>query len=109
MKKYNKYIFSCVVYIHSEFVYAFLLFSEVEPFKPAYISEKILLRLIKHPSVVQELKFDEKKKKSPKHYLYQRNKPVDYFVLILQVKHLVQRLVLYINQQVTTQHVVWLV
>lgn len=59
--------------------------SEVEPFKSTYISEKILLRLIKHPSVVQELKFEEKKKKSPKHYLYQRNKPVDYFVLILQV------------------------
>lgn len=61
------------------------LLSEVEPFKSTYISEKILLRLIKHPSVIQELKFDEKKKKSPKHYLYQRNKPVDYFVLILQV------------------------
>ncbi|MCI4376451.1 hypothetical protein PGIGA_G00188520 [Pangasianodon gigas] len=60
------------------------LATEVEPFKSTYISEKILLRLIKHPSVVQELKFDEKKKKSPKHYLYQRNKPVDYFVLILQ-------------------------
>ncbi|KAI5606331.1 metal transporter CNNM1, partial [Silurus asotus] len=60
------------------------LATEVEPFKPTYISEKILLRLIKHPSVVQELKFDEKKKKCPKHYLYQRNKPVDYFVLILQ-------------------------
>ncbi|XP_066534706.1 metal transporter CNNM1 [Hoplias malabaricus] len=60
------------------------LATEVEPFKPAHLSEKILLRLIKHPSVVQEIKFDEKNKKSPKHYLYQRNKPVDYFVLILQ-------------------------
>ncbi|TSK22789.1 Metal transporter CNNM1 [Bagarius yarrelli] len=60
------------------------LATEVEPFKSTYISEKILLRLIKHPSVVQELKFDEKNKKSPKHYLYQRNKPVDSFVLILQ-------------------------
>ncbi|XP_076830850.1 metal transporter CNNM1 [Brachyhypopomus gauderio] len=60
------------------------LATEVEPFKPAHLSEKILLRLIKHPSVMQELKFDEKSKKSLKHYLYQRNKPVDYFVLILQ-------------------------
>ncbi|KAL0178447.1 hypothetical protein M9458_027341, partial [Cirrhinus mrigala] len=56
----------------------------VEPFKSTHLSEKILLRLIKHPSVVQELKFDEKNKRSPKHYLFQRNKPVDYFVLILQ-------------------------
>ncbi|XP_043111266.1 metal transporter CNNM1 isoform X4 [Puntigrus tetrazona] len=57
---------------------------KVEPFKSTHLSEKILLRLIKHPSVVQELKFDEKSKRSPKHYLFQRNKPVDYFVLILQ-------------------------
>ncbi|XP_043111263.1 metal transporter CNNM1 isoform X1 [Puntigrus tetrazona] len=60
------------------------LATEVEPFKSTHLSEKILLRLIKHPSVVQELKFDEKSKRSPKHYLFQRNKPVDYFVLILQ-------------------------
>ncbi|XP_067355202.1 metal transporter CNNM1-like isoform X3 [Channa argus] len=57
---------------------------EVEPFKPAHISEKILLRLIKHPSVVQELKFDEKNKLAPQHFLFLRNKPVDYFVLVLQ-------------------------
>ncbi|XP_056616559.1 metal transporter CNNM1 [Triplophysa dalaica] len=60
------------------------LATEVEPFKSTHLSEKILLRLIKHPSVVQEIKFDEKNKRSPKHYLYQRNRPVDYFVLILQ-------------------------
>ncbi|XP_030627321.1 metal transporter CNNM1 [Chanos chanos] len=60
------------------------LATEVEPFKPAYLSEKILLRLLKHPSVILELKFDEKNKRSPKHFLFQRNKPVDYFVLILQ-------------------------
>lgn len=59
--------------------------SEVEPFKPAHISEKILLRLIKHPSVVQELKFDEKNKRAQQHFLFQRNKPVDYFILVLQV------------------------
>ncbi|KAG7217699.1 hypothetical protein INR49_021229 [Caranx melampygus] len=60
------------------------LSTEVEPFKPAHISEKILLRLIKHPSVVQELKFDEKNKRAPQHFLFQRNKPVDYFILVLQ-------------------------
>uniref|UniRef100_A0A667XZC7 Metal transporter n=1 Tax=Myripristis murdjan TaxID=586833 RepID=A0A667XZC7_9TELE len=60
------------------------LATEVEPFRPCHLSEKILLRLIKHPSVVQELKFNPKNKRSPQHYLFQRNKPVDYFVLILQ-------------------------
>ncbi|XP_034464953.1 metal transporter CNNM1 [Hippoglossus hippoglossus] len=60
------------------------LATEVEPFRPCHLSEKILLRLIKHPSVVQELKFDPKNKHAPQHYLFQRNKPVDYFVLILQ-------------------------
>ncbi|XP_016890487.2 metal transporter CNNM1-like [Cynoglossus semilaevis] len=60
------------------------LSTEVEPFKPAHISEKILLRLIKHPSVVQELKFDEKNKRASQHFLFQRNKPVDHFVLVLQ-------------------------
>lgn len=58
---------------------------EVEPFRPCHLSEKILLRLIKHPSVVQELKFNPKNKHAPQHYLFQRNKPVEYFVLILQV------------------------
>lgn len=53
------------------------------------MSEKILLRLLKHPNVIQELKYDEKNKKAPEHYLYQRNKPVDYFVLILQVRHVI--------------------
>ncbi|KAM7009627.1 metal transporter CNNM1-like [Tautogolabrus adspersus] len=60
------------------------LSTEVEPFKPAHISEKILLRLIKHPSVVQELKFDEKNKRAQQHFLFQRNKPVDHFILVLQ-------------------------
>ncbi|XP_068614868.1 metal transporter CNNM1-like [Brachionichthys hirsutus] len=60
------------------------LATEVEPFRPCHLSEKILLRVIKHPSVVQELKFNPRRKLSPQHYLFQRNKPVDYFVLILQ-------------------------
>ncbi|XP_036919921.1 metal transporter CNNM2 isoform X2 [Sturnira hondurensis] len=62
------------------------LATEVEAFSPSQMSEKILLRLLKHPNVIQELKFDEKNKKAPEHYLYQRNKPVDYFALILQGK-----------------------
>uniref|UniRef100_H3CAP6 Metal transporter n=1 Tax=Tetraodon nigroviridis TaxID=99883 RepID=H3CAP6_TETNG len=60
------------------------LATEVEPFRPCHLSEKILLRLIKHPSVVQELKFNPKSKHAAQHYLFQRSKPVDYFVLILQ-------------------------
>lgn len=60
------------------------LATEVEPFRPCHLSGKILLRLLKHPSIVQEVKFDPKNKHAPQHYLYQRNKPVDYFVLILQ-------------------------
>ncbi|MBN3326710.1 CNNM1 protein, partial [Atractosteus spatula] len=60
------------------------LATEVEPFKPSYLSEKILLRLLKHPNVVQELKFDERNKRAAQHFLYQRTKPVDYFVLVLQ-------------------------
>uniref|UniRef100_A0A803JH15 Metal transporter n=1 Tax=Xenopus tropicalis TaxID=8364 RepID=A0A803JH15_XENTR len=60
--------------------------TEVEPFKAPYLSEKILLRLLKHPHVIQEVKFDEKNKKASEHYLYQRNRPVDYFILIIQGK-----------------------
>ncbi|KAM6203840.1 LOW QUALITY PROTEIN: metal transporter CNNM1 [Sarcoramphus papa] len=60
--------------------------TEVEPFKSPYLSEKILLRLLKHPNVIQELKYDRKNKKAVEHYLYQRNRPVDYFILILQGK-----------------------
>ncbi|XP_069095590.1 metal transporter CNNM2 isoform X3 [Pleurodeles waltl] len=62
------------------------LATEVEAFCPTQMSEKILLRLLKHPNVIQELKYDEKNKKAPEYYLYQRNKPVDYFLLILQGK-----------------------
>ncbi|KAM5138992.1 metal transporter CNNM2 isoform 2-T2 [Callospermophilus lateralis] len=62
------------------------LATEVEAFSPSQMSEKILLRLLKHPNVIQELKYDEKNKKAPEYYLYQRNRPVDYFVLILQGK-----------------------
>ncbi|XP_038146642.1 metal transporter CNNM2-like [Cyprinodon tularosa] len=60
------------------------LATEVEPFSPVQMSEKILLRLLKHPNVIQELKYDENNKRAVEHYLFHRNKPVDYFILILQ-------------------------
>ncbi|XP_071419217.1 metal transporter CNNM2 isoform X3 [Pithys albifrons albifrons] len=59
---------------------------KVEAFGPSLMSQKILVRLLKHHNVIQELKYDEKNKKAPEHYLYQRNKPADYFILILQGK-----------------------
>ncbi|XP_053470927.1 metal transporter CNNM2 isoform X1 [Ictalurus furcatus] len=62
------------------------LATEVEIFGLNQMSEKILLRLLKHPNVIQELKFNEKNKKAPEHYLYVRNRPADYFILILQGK-----------------------
>ncbi|KAF6102792.1 cyclin and CBS domain divalent metal cation transport mediator 4 [Phyllostomus discolor] len=62
------------------------LSTEVPQFRPSLISEKILLRLLKYPDVIQELKFDEHNKYYVRHYLYTRNKPADYFILILQGK-----------------------
>ncbi|NWR81918.1 CNNM4 protein, partial [Centropus unirufus] len=59
---------------------------EVTLFTPNFISEKILLRLLKYSDVIQELKFDEENKKSPHHFLYCKNKAADYFILILQGK-----------------------
>ncbi|KAL7980467.1 hypothetical protein Chor_001621 [Crotalus horridus] len=60
--------------------------AEILQFFPTLISEKYLLRLLKHRDVICELKFDENFKDSPHHYLYQRNKMADYFILILQGK-----------------------
>ncbi|ERE92673.1 metal transporter CNNM3 [Cricetulus griseus] len=57
---------------------------EVDVFSPLRISEKVLLHLLKHPSVNQEVKFDENNRLAAHHYLYQRSQPVDYFILILQ-------------------------
>ncbi|KAJ6663372.1 hypothetical protein lerEdw1_009451 [Lerista edwardsae] len=62
------------------------LSTEVLHFFPVLIAEKYLLRLLKLRGVICELKFDEANKNSPNHYLYQRNKPADYFILILQGK-----------------------
>ncbi|XP_041815672.1 metal transporter CNNM4 [Chelmon rostratus] len=60
------------------------LATEVSLFSPFQITEKVLLRVLRHPDVIQELKFNDSDKRSPQHFLYQRGKPVDYFVLILQ-------------------------
>uniref|UniRef100_H2MCA5 Metal transporter n=1 Tax=Oryzias latipes TaxID=8090 RepID=H2MCA5_ORYLA len=62
------------------------LATEVEPFYQEQMSQKILLRLLKHPNVIQDLKYDDNNKRAPEHYLFHRNKPVDYFILILQGK-----------------------
>ncbi|XP_012375056.2 metal transporter CNNM3 isoform X2 [Dasypus novemcinctus] len=60
------------------------LSQEVDVFSPLHISEKVLLHLLKHPSVNQEVRFDESNRLAAGHYLYQRSQPVDYFILILQ-------------------------
>lgn len=57
---------------------------EVDVFSPLRVSEKVLLHLLKHPSVNQEVRFDESDRLAAHHYLYQRSRPVDYFILILQ-------------------------
>ncbi|GAA6086448.1 metal transporter CNNM4 isoform X3 [Tachysurus ichikawai] len=57
---------------------------EANLFNQSQISEKVLLRILRHPDVIQEIKFNENDKRSPHHYLYQRGKAVDYFILILQ-------------------------
>ncbi|XP_029025016.1 metal transporter CNNM3 isoform X1 [Betta splendens] len=57
---------------------------EVEHFSPCRVSEKILFHLLRHPSVNQEVHFDPNNRLSPSHYLYTRNHPVDYFILLLQ-------------------------
>ncbi|KAJ8263591.1 hypothetical protein COCON_G00160480 [Conger conger] len=60
------------------------LATEVSLFHPSLISEKVLLRILRHPDVIQDIKFNDGDKRSALHYVYQRGKPVDYFVLILQ-------------------------
>ncbi|XP_028827244.1 metal transporter CNNM3 isoform X2 [Denticeps clupeoides] len=57
---------------------------EVEHFGPLRVSEKVLFHLLRHPSVNQEVKFDPTNRLSMDHYLYTRNHPVDYFILLLQ-------------------------
>lgn len=57
---------------------------EVEHFNPQRVSERVLFHLLRHPSVNQEVKFDPANRLSAEHYLYTRNHPVDYFILLLQ-------------------------
>ncbi|XP_019572058.2 metal transporter CNNM3 isoform X2 [Rhinolophus sinicus] len=57
---------------------------EVDVFSPLRVSEKVLLHLLRHPSVNQEVRFDESDRLAAHHYLYQRSRPADYFTLILQ-------------------------
>nr|CAB3232141.1 metal transporter CNNM4 [Phallusia mammillata] len=57
------------------------LLAEVEPFKS--LSDKVLLRLLKQ-DVIVELSYETNKNKPEKLYIYQRSKPCDYFVLILE-------------------------
>uniref|UniRef100_A0A674DT57 Metal transporter n=1 Tax=Salmo trutta TaxID=8032 RepID=A0A674DT57_SALTR len=60
------------------------LATEVSLFSPSQVTEKVLLRILRHPDVIQEIKFSDSDKRSALHYIYQRGKPVDYFILILQ-------------------------
>ncbi|KAJ7993724.1 hypothetical protein DPEC_G00257640 [Dallia pectoralis] len=60
------------------------LATEATLFRPPQISDKVLLRVLRHPDVIQEIKFNESDKRCPQHYIYQKGKPIDYFVLILQ-------------------------
>ncbi|XP_051973426.1 metal transporter CNNM3-like isoform X2 [Xyrauchen texanus] len=57
---------------------------EVEHFCPQRVSERVLFHLLRHPSVNQDVRFDPGNRLSPDHYLYTRNHPVDYFILLLQ-------------------------
>jgi len=59
---------------------------EVNLFSPSQVLDKVLLRMLRHPDVIQEIKFSHDDKRSPHHYVYQRGKAVDFFVLILQVR-----------------------
>ncbi|XP_023994481.2 metal transporter CNNM4 [Salvelinus sp. IW2-2015] len=60
------------------------LATEVTLFSPSQISDKVLLRILRHPDVIQDIKFNDSDKRCPQHFVYQRGKAVDYFILILQ-------------------------
>ncbi|XP_075996307.1 metal transporter CNNM4-like isoform X2 [Genypterus blacodes] len=60
------------------------LATEVSLFSSYQITEKVLLRILRHQDVIQDLRFNENDKRSPLHFIYQRGRPVDYFILILQ-------------------------
>ncbi|KAJ3580624.1 hypothetical protein NHX12_034322 [Muraenolepis orangiensis] len=50
------------------------LATEVSLFSPSQILDKVLLRMLRHPDVIQEIKFNSEEKRSPLHYVYQRGK-----------------------------------
>uniref|UniRef100_A0A087YLR1 Metal transporter n=1 Tax=Poecilia formosa TaxID=48698 RepID=A0A087YLR1_POEFO len=52
------------------------LATEVNLFSPFQITERVLLRILRHPEVIQELKFNENDKRSPLYFLYQKGKPI---------------------------------
>uniref|UniRef100_W5LLQ4 Metal transporter n=1 Tax=Astyanax mexicanus TaxID=7994 RepID=W5LLQ4_ASTMX len=51
------------------------LATEVSLFSPLQISDKVLLRILKHPDVIQEIKFNENDKRAQQHYLFSAAKP----------------------------------
>lgn len=55
----------------------------MEPFNKQNISETILLRLLKQ-NIVFHIKKNKDWRNDPATVIYQRGKPVDYFVLILE-------------------------
>lgn len=73
-------------------IFIFLPHPEVTLFSLSQISDKVLLRILRHPDVIQEIKFNDSDECCPQHYVYQRGKAVDYFILILQVRPLNGRL-----------------
>ena len=55
----------------------------VEPFRSELVSETVLQRLIRM-NIITNVKFNASDPMCPSNYIYQANKPCDFFVLILQ-------------------------
>ena len=53
----------------------------VEPFQEQFLSTSILRRLIKKYDVIEDIRHKDTKPT----YIYERNKPSDFFCLVLQV------------------------
>ena len=54
----------------------------VEPFQEQFISTNILRRLVKKYDVIEDIQHKDSKPT----YIYERNKPADFFCLVLQVR-----------------------
>lgn len=61
----------------------YFLFLALEPFKRDSISENILRRLL-NQDVIRHIKIKTKSKNDPLNVIFHQNKPVDFFVLILE-------------------------